>query len=154
MLLVRPDGVVSYYRLRDALHGLKIDFGYEFIDADWALDFPADEEAAPAQAWMTAAKPPAAAPSTTPPGPPPAGVKPGYGPAASAGGPPAAMAAGAGRGTGTDEPSTVARSDGPAASWRTGRPGGARPIAAEGMGSAIRILEVRRQWAADWACPC
>ncbi|HVS39438.1 MAG TPA: hypothetical protein VMS17_28025 [Gemmataceae bacterium] len=85
MLLVRPDGVVSYYRLREALRGLKVDFGYEFIDADWALDFPADDGTARAQAWMAPAKPPAAASSATPPGKPPIGVKPDFGPIASAG---------------------------------------------------------------------
>ena len=63
MLLVRPDGVVSYYRFREALHSLKIDFGYEFIDADWVLDFPADDADARRAPWMTAAKPPGAAPS-------------------------------------------------------------------------------------------
>jgi hypothetical protein len=66
MLLVRPDGVVSYYRLREALRGLKIDFGYEFIDKDWVLDFPTDGQATPAQSWMTAAKPPSLEPTTAP----------------------------------------------------------------------------------------
>jgi hypothetical protein len=70
MLLVRPDGVVTYYRLRDALRALKIDFGYELIDKDWALDFPPDDLAAPSQAWMAPARPSAAPPSSTPVGPP------------------------------------------------------------------------------------
>jgi hypothetical protein len=57
MLLVRPDGVLSYYRLRESLRGLKIDFGYEFIDKDWVLDFPADDAAPTPQSWVTTAKP-------------------------------------------------------------------------------------------------
>jgi hypothetical protein len=57
MLLVRPDGVLSYYHLRESLRGLKIDFGYEFIDKDWVLDFPADDAAPAPQSWATAANP-------------------------------------------------------------------------------------------------
>ena len=57
MLLVRPDGVLSYYHLREALRGLKIDFGYEFIDKDWVLDFPADDQAPTPQSWVTTTKP-------------------------------------------------------------------------------------------------
>lgn len=125
MLLVRPDGVVSYYRLREALHGLKIDFGYEFIDADWALDFPADD-AAPAAPWMTAAKPPDVAPSTAPPGTPLAGVKPGFGPAASAGGPPSPGPGGISPDglahNGADEPPMVAPSPGPGGAARPSGP--------------------------------
>ncbi len=114
MLLVRPDGVVSYYRLRDALRGLRIDFGYEFIDADWALDFPADDQA-PVRPWTTVAKPFAAAPSTTPPGAPLAGYKLGFGPIASSGGPPSAGPGGSSigdgpPGKGAEGPSSVAPS--------------------------------------------
>jgi hypothetical protein len=38
-VLVRPDGLGSYYAVRSALAGLAIDFGYELIDQDWVLDF-------------------------------------------------------------------------------------------------------------------
>ncbi len=38
-LLVRPTGLRSYYGVRTALAGLPIDFGYELIDEEWALDF-------------------------------------------------------------------------------------------------------------------
>jgi hypothetical protein len=62
MLLVRPDGVLSYYHLRESLRGLKIDFGYEFIDKDWVLDFPADDAAPVPQSWVTTTKPDAAPP--------------------------------------------------------------------------------------------
>ena len=64
MLLVRPDGVLSYYHLRESLRGLKIDFGYEFIDKDWVLDFPADDAAPAPQSWVTTAKPADTAAST------------------------------------------------------------------------------------------
>jgi hypothetical protein len=52
LLLVRPDGISSYYRLVGALQGLKVDYGYEFIDRDWALDFSGEQ----AQPWMLAEK--------------------------------------------------------------------------------------------------
>lgn len=39
LLLVRPDGINSYYVARAALRGWGADFGYELIDGDWKLDF-------------------------------------------------------------------------------------------------------------------
>ena len=39
LFLVRPDGLESYYRHTAALRGFDFDFGYEFVDADWVLDF-------------------------------------------------------------------------------------------------------------------
>jgi hypothetical protein len=63
MLLVRPDGVLSYYHLRESLRGLKIEFGYEFIDKDWVLDFPADDAAPAPQSWVRTTKPSEAPPS-------------------------------------------------------------------------------------------
>jgi hypothetical protein len=51
MLLVRPDGVVTYYHLQGALRGMEVQYGYELIDVDWVLDFPAEEQA-PEQPWM------------------------------------------------------------------------------------------------------
>jgi hypothetical protein len=38
-VLLRPDGLNSYYTLYSALAGLKVDLGYELIDRDWVLDF-------------------------------------------------------------------------------------------------------------------
>src|SRR5262249_27083547 len=52
LMLVRPNGIDTYYRTMKALEGLKIDFGYEFVEADWVLDFPDQGEVA-AQPWMT-----------------------------------------------------------------------------------------------------
>jgi hypothetical protein len=67
LLLVRPDGIETYHVFQDALKGLSLDFGYEFIDADWVLDFPDDDEQPSKQPWMAATKTPAdsAAPAKT-----------------------------------------------------------------------------------------
>ena len=40
LLLVRPDGIPAYYAARAALNSWGSEFGYEFIEADWELDFP------------------------------------------------------------------------------------------------------------------
>ncbi|MCE2805920.1 MAG: hypothetical protein LW700_12025, partial [Gemmataceae bacterium] len=40
MLLVRPDGIGTYYQFQVAMKGQAVDFGYELIDQDWELDFP------------------------------------------------------------------------------------------------------------------
>ena len=39
LMLVRPDGILTYYQVQSALADLKGDFGYEFVEADWVLDF-------------------------------------------------------------------------------------------------------------------
>jgi hypothetical protein len=49
MLLVRPDGVPAYYQFQAALRGMEVRYGYEFIDADWLLDFPAEDK--PSATW-------------------------------------------------------------------------------------------------------
>jgi len=43
LFLVRPDGLESYYNATTALRGFELDFGYEFIDAQWSLDFSQGE---------------------------------------------------------------------------------------------------------------
>ncbi len=53
LMLVRPDGIANYYRTMTALTGVKVDFGYEFIDAEWILDFP-DDNSERTQPWMVA----------------------------------------------------------------------------------------------------
>lgn len=50
LLLVRPSGVMAYYAARESLQSWGSDFGYQFIDEDWALNFP------PADPAMTAAE--------------------------------------------------------------------------------------------------
>lgn len=40
LLLVRPEGIGSYYAARQALIAWSTDFGYELIDSNWDLDFP------------------------------------------------------------------------------------------------------------------
>ncbi|MCI0379850.1 MAG: hypothetical protein L0215_19895 [Gemmataceae bacterium] len=42
LFLVRPEGIESYYQATSALRGFDLDFGYEFIDAAWMLDFSTD----------------------------------------------------------------------------------------------------------------
>ena len=39
LLLIRPDGINAYYAARSALRSWGADFGYEFIDGDWKLDY-------------------------------------------------------------------------------------------------------------------
>jgi hypothetical protein len=56
LMLVRPTGIETYYRTLIALDKLEIDFGYEFVEADWVLNFPNEGETA-VQPWMAAEKP-------------------------------------------------------------------------------------------------
>ncbi|HEX3726542.1 MAG TPA: hypothetical protein VHV08_09885 [Pirellulales bacterium] len=44
LLLVRPEGIKSYYAARAALDSWGADFGYELIGADWELSFPEPDE--------------------------------------------------------------------------------------------------------------
>jgi hypothetical protein len=52
LLLVRPDGIDCYYELQSSLRGEQVEFGYECIDTDWVLDFPAQDDQALPQPWM------------------------------------------------------------------------------------------------------
>jgi hypothetical protein len=40
LLLVRPDGIEAYIAARTSMAGWSADFGYEFIEKDWPLEFP------------------------------------------------------------------------------------------------------------------
>ncbi len=40
LLLVRPDGIIAYYLVRDAMTSWDAEFGYELVGADWKLEFP------------------------------------------------------------------------------------------------------------------
>jgi hypothetical protein len=60
LMLVRPDGIGTYYAALGALKAKEIDFGYEFIDADWVLDFPEGDAAPATQPWMKAQHQPVA----------------------------------------------------------------------------------------------
>jgi hypothetical protein len=66
LMLVRPDGIEAYYAFQSALAGRVVNFGYELIDADWVLDFPADDERPGDQPWQRLAKLPDAAPPDAP----------------------------------------------------------------------------------------
>jgi Chromosome segregation ATPases len=57
LLLVRPDGIMTYYRTLQSLRGLQLDFGYEFVEPDWVLSFPENESAAGTQPWIAADSP-------------------------------------------------------------------------------------------------
>lgn len=46
LILVRPSGSVGYYVARKLLDNLKLDSGYELIDADWDFELPAKDPAA------------------------------------------------------------------------------------------------------------
>src|SRR5262249_15282815 len=56
LLLVRPDGITTYYHTLEVLKALQIEFGYEFIDREWNLVFPEGDSAPPRQPWMIAEK--------------------------------------------------------------------------------------------------
>jgi hypothetical protein len=45
LLLVRPDGIETYYVARAALKSWGSEFGYELIEQDWKLEFPASDPA-------------------------------------------------------------------------------------------------------------
>jgi hypothetical protein len=59
MLLVRPDGIEAYYRIRKALDDLEVTFGYELVDADWKFDTSGEPKAptGPAAAPQVATRP-------------------------------------------------------------------------------------------------
>ncbi len=41
LILVRPDGIERYLDVREAIRSWDSDFGYEMVDGEWELDFPA-----------------------------------------------------------------------------------------------------------------
>jgi hypothetical protein len=47
LFLVRPDGIIAYYAARHAMKSWGLEFGYEFVDADWKLAYqPPDPQLA------------------------------------------------------------------------------------------------------------
>ncbi|MFM8292188.1 MAG: hypothetical protein ACKOC4_10875 [Planctomycetia bacterium] len=40
LLLVRPSGVMAYYAARESIQSWGSEFGYQFVDEDWTLDYP------------------------------------------------------------------------------------------------------------------
>ena len=40
LILIRPDGISQYLSARKAIRASDFDFGYEFIQGDWKLEFP------------------------------------------------------------------------------------------------------------------
>ena len=45
LLLVRPSGVMAYYAAREAIQSWGSEFGYQFIDEEWQLAYPAADPA-------------------------------------------------------------------------------------------------------------
>ncbi len=43
LLLIRPDGIGAYYVAREALSSWGSEFGYEFVDQEWNLEYPAPD---------------------------------------------------------------------------------------------------------------
>lgn len=70
LLLVRPSGVMAYYAAREAIVSWGNEFGYQFIDEEWDLEFPpadpalaaaetrAVEEARRRLEWLAQVRPP------------------------------------------------------------------------------------------------
>jgi hypothetical protein len=75
LVLVRPDGISTYYDVQTLLRSMKIDFGYEFVDASWLLDFPEDG-LAPTQSWLVNNQTPTVPKADPPTGPRPTGLSP------------------------------------------------------------------------------
>ncbi|MFN4260421.1 MAG: hypothetical protein ACK4RK_14090 [Gemmataceae bacterium] len=44
LMLIRPAGIKNYYQALAALDDMRVDFGYEFIESEWILDFPNDDQ--------------------------------------------------------------------------------------------------------------
>jgi hypothetical protein len=40
LILVRPEGILAYYKVREAIESWDAAFGYELVDNDWSLEFP------------------------------------------------------------------------------------------------------------------
>jgi hypothetical protein len=74
LLLIRPDGISTYYLALKCLQGLDLEYGYELIDEDWVLEFPKDDEEIMPQPWMVAEKP-SVAKAVTQASPAPIGIK-------------------------------------------------------------------------------
>jgi hypothetical protein len=53
LFLVRPNGIASYYQAQAAMKELNMDFGYEFVEADWVFDFGGEGNVA-SQPWQSA----------------------------------------------------------------------------------------------------
>jgi hypothetical protein len=56
LMLVRPDGITTYFKTLSVLRGMQFDYGYEFVDQSWVLDFSEDGEKR--SDWMIAGRPP------------------------------------------------------------------------------------------------
>jgi hypothetical protein len=62
LMLIRPSGIDHYYRTMSSLSGLEIEYGYEMIEEDWALDFPTEDDRPATKAWASGNIPATTAP--------------------------------------------------------------------------------------------
>ena len=94
LFLVRPNGIASYYQAQAAMKELNMDFGYEFVEADWVFDFGGEGNIA-SQPWQSAPSGMKAGPSSNASGPVALGIGPGlagsgsgpsFGPVSASGG--------------------------------------------------------------------
>src|SRR6516165_676567 len=53
LFLVRPNGIVTYYKAQALMKELNLDYGYEFVEADWVFDFGGEGNVTP-QPWQSA----------------------------------------------------------------------------------------------------
>jgi hypothetical protein len=53
LFLVRPNGIVTYYKAQALMKELNLDYGYEFVEADWVFDFGGEGNVTP-QPWQAA----------------------------------------------------------------------------------------------------
>jgi hypothetical protein len=56
LMLVRPNGITTYFKVLSLLQGMQFDYGYEFVDQDWVLDFSEQGEGKRPD-WMMASSP-------------------------------------------------------------------------------------------------
>ena len=52
LLLVRPDGIAAYYKVREAIASWDAEFGYELVEADWSLELPPPDPQRPDQSTL------------------------------------------------------------------------------------------------------
>src|SRR5262245_46643173 len=47
LFLVRPNGIVTYYKAQALMKELNLDYGYEFVEGDWVFDFGGEGNVTP-----------------------------------------------------------------------------------------------------------
>ncbi len=136
LLLVRPDGILTYYAVLSVLKPVGVDYGYEFIDQDWQLDFPEDDRgpALGPRSPVVAAAPAPRGDRAARPGPAPKPITAGKpAPEATGDTPPG----GPGHGTTQAGPPSGAGGGTPPAPWRPAEIGRPAPLPSTITGSPL-----------------